>query len=317
MIDWLARGGPRDWLPDLALSPTTLTISAGPLTAGDTVTISGAVRNVGGALPADTATIVRLYDGPAAGGNVVGELPVGQLTADEAVPFTFTWKTAGSGGAHTLTAVVDPDGLVTEYTKENNVATPTVVLRAPVDLRVEPSGVSFPMSGGVAVRVQNLGYGAVAPGAARLALTDDAGQQLTTPIPAVPALASVTVVADPDHALPDPDAGNQTARVTLTPPAVTVYTPGDGSVLGGMKTFRWTFASDEFPAAAVRFAIGPVDGDLTPIYVAKVTSGRPQYAVDVDTTRYANGTYRVRVTADARLVRGEREVVFQIDNGAS
>jgi len=334
MVDWLAKGGPRDWLPDLAFSPASLTVDKNPITSGDVVTLTGAVRNIGGALPPGASTVVRLFDGPASSGKLLAELPIPPLTSDEPVPISFTWDTTGLSGAHTLTAVIDPDGLVAEYSKDNNVLAVPIAIRAGVDLRVEPVDVSFPVTGGVAVTVHNLGYSATMQGRAQVTLTDDAAQVVSVALPSVLARGAVTVtipwtaadptvvqgltiVADPVNVFADVDPTNQTVRVTVAPPRIDLYAPVDNAIWGGTKTFRWSFTSDEFPDAIVSLALGSADQALTGQFIAKPPSARPQYAFDLDTTKLADGVYRARITADGGVVKGVREVVFRIDNSGT
>jgi subtilase family serine protease len=120
MVDWLAKRVLVDWKPDLTFNPSRLVASKQVIDAGDLVTLTTAVRNVGGALGSAGDTIVRLYDGEPAPERLLGEKAVPALEIDQGHEVVFEWDTTLAAGSHILTAVVDPDGQIDEFDEANN-----------------------------------------------------------------------------------------------------------------------------------------------------------------------------------------------------
>lgn len=110
-------------LPDLVVQ-----VASGPLTPTTLQQmVAVAVTNQGRS--ASEPTTVALYtDDPAKGGVLIGEQAVPALAAGATATATFTWNFARMAGLHSLTAVVDPSGLVKEFREDNNRASFSVVV---------------------------------------------------------------------------------------------------------------------------------------------------------------------------------------------
>ena len=91
---------------DRVLTPTIEKDNAGQIAA--------TVGNYGKGL--SPATTVAFYEGD----TLLDTEPVGQLNANESASVSFAWSVLGNAGNHTLTAVVDPQGLIVEISKTNN-----------------------------------------------------------------------------------------------------------------------------------------------------------------------------------------------------
>ncbi len=111
-------------LPDLTV--TSLTGNKAVYEAGETVTVTAVVKNIG--LKASAATTVRLTV-PDIGtfSKNVSALSIG---ATQTVTFTFTAPTALSAQNITVTAFVDPDNIVAEINENNNTRTATISIKA-------------------------------------------------------------------------------------------------------------------------------------------------------------------------------------------
>ena len=111
-------------LPDLTV--TSLTGDKAVYEAGETVTVTAVVKNIG--LKASAATTVRLtVPGIGTFSKNVSALGVG---ATQTVTFVFTAPTALSPQSITVTAFVDPDNIVAEINESNNTRTTTISIKA-------------------------------------------------------------------------------------------------------------------------------------------------------------------------------------------
>ncbi len=331
MIDWLANGGPADYPPDLAFTPPRVELSIAAPTAGDVVRVSAVVRNVGGATRASGPTTVRFFDGDPA--TLLAELPVPSLDVDQEHEVAFDWDTSYAVGRHRITAVVDPDGTVDEYSEENNAVSGDVLVRARGSLRIQASDLEvLPGSPAIlSVRVHNIGYSPVPAGVPLTASAERAGggpavRAGEIALPPIPARGAVTVTLPWPGALPmeamrvvaavhppreilDPDPSDDEAGIPVEPPDVEVFAPRAGAVWGGVKTLRWRTRSETRPVLATTVAIARSGQPFT---------GLGQYAdaFDLDTRTFADGDYVLRILADDGLQTAKAEIPFRIDNAS-
>ncbi|MGD9579320.1 MAG: FG-GAP-like repeat-containing protein, partial [Syntrophorhabdus sp.] len=69
-------------------------------------------------------TSMTLHDGDA----MLATFPVGELAPGTSQSFEFLWNVIGKAGEHTLQAIVDPQNVHTEFTKDNNRVTRRIVI---------------------------------------------------------------------------------------------------------------------------------------------------------------------------------------------
>lgn len=329
MIDWLANGGAGDFPADLAISPATVKLSSPTPIATETVRVSVVVRNVGGATTTLGPTVVRFYDGAATSGSVLAEVPVPDLKVDQGFEAFFDWDTTHAAGLHLITAVVDPDGLVAERLETNNEASIEVRVRARHDLRIDPSDLSIAAGSPpvISLRIHNVGYEATPAGLALRLTVSEGGVGRTLQEGALPSVQArgaatmtmawsgdyptgsfeLTAEVDADHALIDAVPGDGVASIEHAPPSLTFSAPQSQMVWGGVKTVRWTARSVLRPRLAESIAIAPAGGPFTGL-----GSAAGSYALD--TTKFPDGPYMLRVTADDGLQQTSREVPFTITN---
>ena len=162
---------PPDELPDLAISYDNLVVNPTSPTAGDSVSVSGVVRNVGLGPAIDAP--VEIYDGdPDDGGTLLYSVLLDDMAAGGNQPFGFEWT--ATEGAHTLSVVVDPNGTMLEIGTDNNRTQKTVLVPRAAGPDLEVSGLDasalvqspgdLQMVGQVLLDVRNLGdEPAVAP----------------------------------------------------------------------------------------------------------------------------------------------------------
>ncbi len=112
-------------MPDLEVSPGSLTWSPASPVEGDTVQISAMVKNRGTAAVGVEASF---YDGdPDAGGSRIGSvITLGSMGVGETRTISTSWNTLGNAGTHTIFAVVDPGAKVIEQREDNNRESGTV-----------------------------------------------------------------------------------------------------------------------------------------------------------------------------------------------
>ena len=207
-------------LPDL-----TVTALAGNKTlyeTGDTMTITGTVKNIG--VGAASATTVRLtVSGMGTFSANVSELSAG---ASQTVMFTCTAPTSLNAQSITMTALVDPNNLVAESNESNNSKTVTISINAlRPDIEVVDSTITDWYAGmevTVSATVRNRTAQPVPTVAIRLSI---GGASYTESIPiagngsnlavfriTVPKAGSyaVELIADPNGTLSETDEGNNT-----------------------------------------------------------------------------------------------------------
>ncbi|MCP3961614.1 MAG: DUF11 domain-containing protein [bacterium] len=182
------------------------------------------------------------------------------LAVGETYEAVFHWDTFGQAGSHVLTAVADPDAILSEVDEDDNTAQVAVEVRPPasgVDLAVQASGFAFdpalpaelPVSVAIDVEVRNLGltaadqarvvvwHGEPGTGAIvfdqRLDLAARSLASITLDYPLAAPAAAFTAVLDPDAEIAEDDEANNLAAATLaTEPTVDLeVTPADITLL--------------------------------------------------------------------------------------
>jgi subtilase family serine protease len=329
LIDWLVQAGPPDTAPDLAFVPSTITLDSALVVSGDQVGASVNVRNVGASAVGPGAT-VRLYQGSAASGVLIGEQPLGPLASEADQPLSFTWDTTHAAGPQVLTAVIDPGPTISEYTIDNNTITLGVVVAPANELRVDPSDIV--LVGGqvpsLSVRVHNTGVRDT-PAGVELLVTDEAGGApspiATVTLPLVPALGAVTMVIpwldldreaghtvvvtlDRRQYIADSNTMDNQARAEILPPTLLPIAPADATIWGGVKDVLWSARSAEVGILTSRVALAPEGGAFTEL------SAQVDQRFALDTTAWADGPYRLRLTASDGALETRAEIPFIIDN---
>ena len=110
----------RALVRDLALLSGDLSVSGDNYLPGDPLTLSATVRNIGDV--AVSNVVVSFFDGdPKAGGSLITNVAVSALLEGGATaPVEARWIMPEPAAPHTLYAIVDHAGAVTEYSEENN-----------------------------------------------------------------------------------------------------------------------------------------------------------------------------------------------------
>ncbi|MEE9910342.1 MAG: gliding motility-associated C-terminal domain-containing protein [Deltaproteobacteria bacterium] len=106
-------------LPDLAISANSITFNPPAPRDGDAVVITVNVQNLG-QQPANNVNI-RLTDN----GTLIGSRLIARIDGNGQTSASVTLGTAGSSGAHEISVAVDPDNLIIERNKDNNIASRT------------------------------------------------------------------------------------------------------------------------------------------------------------------------------------------------
>lgn len=212
-------------LSDLTI--TSLTGDKAVYEAGETATVTAAVKNIG--LKASAATTVRLtVPGIGTFSKNVSALSIG---ASRTVTFTFTAPTALNAQSITVTAYADPDNKVTESNESNNSRTATISVKAlRPDIEIVASTITDWYAGkevAVSATVRNNTVQPVPSVAIRLTI---GGVSYTESIPiagngsnlvvfriTVPTNGSYTVkiVADPNGALDETNENNNTLSKSI------------------------------------------------------------------------------------------------------
>lgn len=207
-------------LPDLTV--TTLTGNKTLYEAGDTMTITGTVKNIGESAAA--ATTVRLTVSGI--GIFSGNVSALSAAASQTVTFTCTAPTSLNTQSITMTALVDPNNLVAESNESNNSKTITISVNAlRPDIEIVDSTITDWYTGmevTVSATVRNRTAQPVPSVAIRLSI---GGRSYTESIPiagngsnlavfkiTVPKAGSYTIelAADPNGALSETNEGNNT-----------------------------------------------------------------------------------------------------------
>lgn len=285
--------------PNWAVSSPIIASPASPRD-GDRVTLTITVRNDGNV--AAGASVLRVYDGdPATGGTSIGpDLVIPPMTPHTSYTFAPVWDTFDKAGAHTLVAVVDPDGTQQETSKRDNLATlPITVQPAPdqADLALAVSDIAvtpvqpnrLPTTLGISATIRNSGKTDAAN--VRVVLWEGAigtGTLVADTLITVPGrgtaaanftsvlrnsgTTSFNVQIDPDNVVSEANETNNiaTAEVSTAPSVDFEVTAGDISLdknpayVGNDVSFRVTLRNRgtlESPSANVRYFI--TDGNTT------------------------------------------------------
>src|SRR5262249_54025982 len=111
---------PGTQLCDLAIDPLSLVATPAAPNAGDSLTLSAAVKNIG-VIPCG-ATFLTVYDGaPAEGAPLLGSAPIPPLAVQQSILLTVS--TIAEPGTHLFRFIADEAGLVLDGDRSNNIAT--------------------------------------------------------------------------------------------------------------------------------------------------------------------------------------------------
>ncbi|MCK5774057.1 MAG: S8 family serine peptidase, partial [Thermoplasmata archaeon] len=102
---------------DLSIIPVAIWFSSNRPDSGDDVEITVKVNNTGGTTVQNV--LIRLLDGPVRTGALIGE-EESTISPGGSGIVSFTWE--ASAGVHAITAVADPDDVITETNELNNSA---------------------------------------------------------------------------------------------------------------------------------------------------------------------------------------------------
>ena len=212
-------------LPDLTV--TALIGDKALYEAGDTITITGTVKNIGES--AASANTVRLTVSGI--GTFSANLSALSAGASQTVTFSCTAPTSLNAQSITMTALVDPNNLVEESNESNNSKTVMISVNAlRPDIEIVDSTITDWYAGmevTVSATVRNRTAQPVPSVAIRLSID---GASYTESIPTagngsnlavfritVPKAGSYTVelIADPDGALSETDEGNNTVTKNI------------------------------------------------------------------------------------------------------
>lgn len=240
-------------LPDLTI--TSLTGDKALYEAGETITITGVVKNIG--VGASAATTVRLtVPGIGTFSANVSALSTGM---SRAVTFTCTAPTSLTPQTLTMTALADPNNLIEESNEVNNSLSATVSINAlRPDIEIVDSTITDWYAGmdvTVSASVRNNTAQPVPSVTIRLNLggtlyneiipISGNGSNLAVFRIIVPATGSYTVkiTADPDGALDETNEGNNTLLRTVqvkSVPASIVTNPDSGEMEQQYKAYGLT-----------------------------------------------------------------------------
>jgi hypothetical protein len=128
--------------PDLTIKLEDLTIAPVPPKVGLTESITALVRNIG-ASAAKSVSIEFLIDG----NEIARKEQTSALAPNGSTKFETTWVPSAEG-AHTISAIVDPDNKIEEANETNNKAEKTITVLPPdkPDLSITNSDISFSSS---------------------------------------------------------------------------------------------------------------------------------------------------------------------------
>jgi subtilase family serine protease/Tol biopolymer transport system component/fibronectin type 3 domain-containing protein len=164
--------------PNLIVPPDTLLFDPPEPREGETVRVSGIVRNVGRS--AAGASRARLFDGDPVAGVVIADATVPPLGPGEEAAVAFDYATADRAGSRSLFVVADADAEVAEAREDDNAASrllrvqgllPDLVV-SPADILIEPNPPEEGETVQVTVRVRNAGERASAASLVRLVRGD-------------------------------------------------------------------------------------------------------------------------------------------------
>lgn len=222
--------------PDLAITATDIAVTPSAPSAGESIAVTATIRNTG--LEAAGNVIVRLLDN----GVTFGEQTITAIAPGGSGQTVFAISPLTPVGEHILTIAVDPGNTIVEISKANNSATTRIWARAPADLVVQPEYLTitpaYPKPGEaitLAAAIANMGESDAGAFTADLYDGDPnnggtklgsfsnpgivAGQLGNGSISFSLAAAgnhTLTLVVDPQHAIPELSTTNNTAQKAVT-----------------------------------------------------------------------------------------------------
>jgi subtilase family serine protease len=131
-------------LADLYITTDDIQLPTGPLYEGSQIPVSVTVHNGGTASIQSVPVRLTLGD-PAQGGIEIGMGTISEINVGGTATLSFLWDSLGAVGINYLYAQADPNNVISESTKDNNLALKGVDLLIPdrPDLVIESSGISF------------------------------------------------------------------------------------------------------------------------------------------------------------------------------
>lgn len=166
---------PGSPVAELALYADELTVTPAAPLSGDTLTLSGVVRNLG---ITTRDVLVQVYRGEPEDGKQVGsDLRFAELAPLSAVPFQVEWNSSGVDGEVAFTFLVDPLNAVAELREDNNRATLQLPVEArALSLRLQTDQSAYPAQSDVAISGQVVSLQAMPfTGSVSLAVKDEGG----------------------------------------------------------------------------------------------------------------------------------------------
>ncbi len=150
---------------NLNIEASDIHLDPDPPEVGETVTVDVTVRNRARVLLSTGSFDVQLFDGdPEAGGLAIGGPQIiDELAGGSTRVLTFEWDTTGLEGPHTLFAIADFAGVVSEVSREDNVAMRDVDVLPPLPnlvitlLSADPPSPVVGTATTLTVRVANTG----------------------------------------------------------------------------------------------------------------------------------------------------------------
>ncbi|MDX1430942.1 MAG: CARDB domain-containing protein [Gammaproteobacteria bacterium] len=228
--------------PNLVISFDEFSQSPNPALEGQPLELSATIRNTG--TTDATGVEVAFFDGdPDTGGTQIGARAViPLLAAGAASAVEVTWGRVPGAGEKLLFVVADPDGVVAEFSEDDNRTFAVLTVLGLPDLAVSTAALTldppFPARDApfsLTVAVTNLGTQPAAdvvvrvfegePGAGGQAIGGDqrldlaggatAGAAFTLALDGMPLLETLVVVVDPEDAIEERSELNNSARLSL------------------------------------------------------------------------------------------------------
>jgi uncharacterized protein (TIGR03790 family) len=132
-------------MPDLSITPSDLQLSPPPpYSESALVTVNATIHNIG--MLASSATVVRFQDGLPPSPQIGSDQALDPIPADSSQNVSVSW-TASPPGDHEICVIVDPDNLVAEIDKTNNIACIKVSVASSYTVHLTPGHrfMSFPL----------------------------------------------------------------------------------------------------------------------------------------------------------------------------
>ncbi|UXI67071.1 CARDB domain-containing protein [Tahibacter amnicola] len=227
--------------PDLAVAGEITATPAAP-SVGERVRLEAIVTNKG---RVSEITEARWFDGdPAAGGTLIGTVPIPRLQGGSQQRIVGDWATDGLSGTHAIWLVLDPANTVQEVSEANNTASRSVTFQAnpegpdvavyASDITANPAAVDqFPQDVTVTIVVRNIGNTPVTAVPVRLQTDYAQPQRLDEKTVDLPARGTATVtlqftmtdasqarlrvLADPENRLSEAREDNNNAPLIVAP----------------------------------------------------------------------------------------------------